>query len=107
MKIPQYVKKLLSKSEYNYICGDVGYTINIYKPSIYTHVDAFNDKISRLVKWANKQIPTNELCAAKIEQLPDATRYCEQMATVTIYDPVMKELEAFIGSDYKKKPNCR
>lgn len=101
MNIPKYVIELLSKSEYNFKTGEAGYTINIHKPVEYMRAATFNSAIERLVKWANRQYPIMEDApTAYINRLVDKTHYCDQIATVTIFDPVMQKIEPYIC--YKK-----
>ncbi len=104
MNVPKYIIEMLNRSEYNFAIGDVGYTIDIHKATPYTKVNTLKDEVERLVKWANKQTPQfPEMPTAKLERIEAQTHYRDQIATVTIYDPVIKHLEAFIGYDTKRR----
>lgn len=61
MKIPKYVKELMSRAEYSYhLCGKnenaaEGYTIEIAKYSHYETADTLRKEIDRLKKWVERQ----------------------------------------------------
>ena len=98
MKIPQYVLNLMDRSKYEYDCFKsnqnyaVGYTIKIQKATAYTRVSTFRDEIEKLKKWVERN--GGELV---IIDFPRYTHYTTQTATVTIYDPVMRYIESYIG----------
>ncbi len=101
MKIPKYVIDIMSRAEYNYkyLVSDknyaAGYTLRIYKETPYTKVAALKAEIERLVKWANKNGGEG---TAYILGLPNKTHYYDQSAIVTIFDPVMQQIEKYIDS---------
>ena len=95
MNIPNYVKFLLKGARYefgswrknpNYA---VGYTISIRKRSDYQTAKVFRSEIERLQKWVNRQ-PGGH---CEILFVPKETHHCKQTAVVTIYDPIMIQLE--------------
>ncbi len=91
----------MSRAEYNYeyLVSDknyaAGYTLRIFKATPYTKVDTLKAKIERLIKWANKNGGEG---TAYILKLPNKTHYCKQSAIVTIFDPVMQQIEKYIDS---------
>lgn len=103
MKIPNYVLDILSRSKYDFdFCTKnenyaSGYTICITKPTERTLISTFNKEIVRFVNWTNKQIPNT----AFVLYIPNKTKYTKQFAIVTIFDPVMKKIENFIGKEVK------
>ena len=107
MNVPKYVIDLMSRAKYNYTASGekyaTGYTIDIAKYSHYEHAKTFRDEIERLVDWANKQYKKmggeyGE--TAHILSVPKQTAYkYMQYATVTIYDPVMRHIEKYIGQE--------
>ena len=101
MKIPKYVQELMGRAEFDlsHPRGEPGYTIRIKKATPYTKADTLNDEVKRLVAWANRIAPVPpewESDTAFIVSVPKSTHYRDQYAVVTIYDPVMKELEKLI-----------
>lgn len=99
MKIPKYVIEMMSRAEYNYKYSvndknyAAGYTLNIFKASPYTKVETLEAEIKKLVAWANKNGGEG---TAYILGLPFRTHHYDQSAIVTIFDPVMKEIEKYI-----------
>ena len=99
MKIPKYVIELMKRSTYDFNCSiqdknyAAGYTINIKKKSEYQKIESFKEEIENICKWANR-ISGNE--TAYILYLPNKTHYTKQYATITIFDPVMKQIEQYI-----------
>lgn len=95
MNIPNYVKSLLAGAHYELgLCHKspdfaAGYTITIRKRSDYQTAKVFRAEIERLQKWVNRQ-PGGE---CKILLVPKETHHCKQIAVVTIYDPIMLQLE--------------
>lgn len=99
MKIPKYVQDLMERSRYefdfytsreNY---SAGYTIKIRKRSAYQQIDTFQREITQLVKWANKAAGIE---TAYILDMPTKNHYCNQVAVVTIFDPIMQKIEQYI-----------
>lgn len=99
MKIPKYVIDLMSRAKYRYTQNsskgyEVGYTIDIAKYSHYETVDTFRKEIDRLKKWVERQ--TGGECI--ILSTPTKTAHkTKQYATVTIFDPVMQNIEQYIN----------
>lgn len=103
MRIPKYVQEMLKRSEYDFN-GDVGYTIKIHKATYYTKAETLQKEVEKLVAWVNKQVEQIEgLPTAFINRIPVKTHYTDQVAVVTIYDPVMNKLEGFIEYDPKRR----
>lgn len=96
MKIPKYVIDLMSRAKYNYtLCGNnyaAGYTIDIAKYSHYETADTFSKEIDRLQKWVERQGGKMIVINRPILTRHNLTQY----AIVTIFDPVMKEIEKYI-----------
>lgn len=109
MYIPKYVQDMMRRSEYNYSIGDTGYTLDIHKRSRCASVESFKTEILSLVQWANRHVSQYKgFPIAEILHCPRKTRKSDQIATVTIYDPVMQELESFIGDKLEyPKHSCR
>ncbi len=109
MKIPKYVIDLMSRARYNYTASSdnyaAGYTIDIAKYSHYETAQAFRKEIERLVNWANRQEGAAidlGIMNAYILSLPNKTTYKSmQYATVTIFDPVMKQIGKYIPKTQK------
>lgn len=95
MIIPIFVQNLLKGARWEF--GPyrknpdyaVGYTISIRKRSDYQTAKTFRAEIERLQKWVNRQPGGN----CKILLVPKETHHCKQTAVVTIYDPIMLQLE--------------
>lgn len=98
MKIPKYVQELMSRSYfyYNFKTGDdrcgAGYTIAIKKRTAYTMADTLGAEVQRLKNWVERQIGGECI----IIRVPVKTTHGDQVAIVTIWDPVMQHLEQFI-----------
>lgn len=115
MKVPKYVKELLERATYNYDAlkdenYSVGYTIDIKKRTHYQYISSFRAEIERLVVWVNKEFARRvNLCDDKYDEspkcayiisIPTKTRHSYmQYATITIFDPVMKDLEKYINKE--------
>lgn len=99
MKIPKYVINLMERSEYEYdrFTKDknyaVGYTIRIEKERAYQWADTLKYEVLRLCNWANR---TAKCETAFVLYVPEKTHHTKQYAYVTIFDPIMKELEKFV-----------
>lgn len=97
MKVPKYVVDMMSRAKYEFDCFKnnadyaAGYTIKIRKSTPYTKVDTFKSEIERLKKWVEKN--NGEMI---VLEFPTTTHYVNQVATVTIYDPVMRYIEKYI-----------
>ena len=97
MKIPKFVQGIMERSKFALGEGDPGYTIIIRKETPYTYVDTFQREIERLVAWANRLVPHDEdVPNAVINRMPSKTHHHFQYATVTIYDPIMQQIEKYI-----------
>jgi len=108
MKIPKYVEDILGRSEFCFfvgsVCADAGYTITVHKASEYQMHRTLNAECDRLVAWANRQCPSIEDApTARVDRYLTETHYCDQTAVVTIYDPVMKEIESMIHYDRRRR----
>ena len=98
MKIPKFVVELMGRAEFDlqHPQGVPGYTIRVFKATDYTRHATLCKEVERLVAWANKVAPVPaewESDTAMVVSTPGCTRYRRQYAVVTIFDPVMKELE--------------
>lgn len=97
--IPKYVQELMERSRYEYDFFRshenyaAGYTIKIRKHSEYAQIDTLQKEAERLCKWANK---TGGDGTAFVLYIPTKTHHVNQVATVTIFDPVMQKIERFI-----------
>ena len=101
MKVPKYVQELMGRAEFDLLHprGEPGYTLKIKKATPYTKADTLKAEAERLVAWANRMAPVPpewESDTATVVSVPKETHYRDQYAVVTIYDPVMKELEKYI-----------
>lgn len=101
MKIPKYVVELMHRAEYDYSHprGAPGYTLKIHKATPYTRAATLSGECKKLVSWANRIAPVPsewESPTAFVISAPPITRYRDQYAVVTIFDPVMRELEKYI-----------
>ncbi|GHU92765.1 hypothetical protein FACS1894208_00590 [Clostridia bacterium] len=102
MKIPNYVKTLMERATYNYDSKSpgycVGYTIDIEKRSEYGWASFLEAEIGRLKKWVERQ-QGGEMA---IIYVPKDTHLRRQVATVTIFDPVMQHAEKFIPENQQR-----
>lgn len=98
MKIPKFVQEIMERSKFALGEGDPGYTIEVRKETPYTYADTFQREIERLVAWANRVVPhIEDVPNAVINRVPSKTRHEFQYATVTIYDPIMQQIEKYIA----------
>lgn len=103
MTIPKYVQEILSRSKYEFVrCTRhewyaPGYTITIKKATPYTYASTFRAEVERLVKWANRATGAEGLEIAFILDVPTETHHCNQVAVVSIFDPVMQKIEKYIS----------
>lgn len=99
MKVPKYVVELMERSRYEYDRFTknpnygAGYTISIQKHSEYGMIDTLKSEVERLCKWANR-VGGPE--TAYLLHIPRDTHYVKQSAIVTIFDPVMQQIEQYI-----------
>ena len=98
MVIPKYVKEMMGRSSF-YYCFDgkdercaAGYTVAIKKATPYTYAETLFTECERLKKWVERQ--PGGIC--HIISTPKRTTHGDQLAIVTIFDPVMKHLEKYI-----------
>ena len=103
MTVPKYVINILERSRFNFEDTEdtnyaAGYTINIKKETPYTSANTFRAEIDRFQKWVAKEYKkfggTDDICF--ILYVPEQTRHCNQYATVTVFDPIMKYIEQYI-----------
>lgn len=104
MKIPKYVIDILQRSEYDFdLCRNhlnyaVGYTLSIKKYSHYQTAETFKSEVERFVSWCNKKYH-NIACTLEV---PNKTQHRQmQYAVVTVYDPMMKDIEKYIPNREK------
>lgn len=107
MNVPKYVIDLMENSTYNFDSTSedyaVGYTINIHKKSEHTMINTHIAEVEKLKKWVERQRGGECLIISK----PTKTHFCKQYITVTIYDPVMKFLEPYIGKEIERQRKAR
>ena len=104
-KIPKYVEDILARSEYefdftanneNYAAG---YTIRIKKVTTQTQAGTFQKEMQRLLNWVQREYKKRYHAVNPIAFLlsvPAKTHYRNQYAIVTIFDPIMKDIESYI-----------
>ena len=98
MKIPKYVQDMLERSYFYYAFDPkddrygAGYTISIKKRTPYTMAYTLEAEVNRLRAWVNRQ-PGGECIVIRT---PKKTTHGDQIAVVTIWDPVMQHIEKFI-----------
>lgn len=100
MLIPVYVRDLMSRATFVRGYGDPGYTIEISKRTHYSYVSTLEAEVKRLESWVKRIMPEDDLGVPTmiINRIPKKTTYKNmQYAVVTIYDPIMKELEKYIN----------
>ena len=103
MIIPQYVQEIMGRSEFVLGYCDPGYTIRIRKSTPYTTISTFKTEIGRLKKWVDRMMPEDELDVPTmvVHSVPSKTHYRNQYAVVTIYDPIMQQIERYIRKEMK------
>lgn len=99
MTVPRYVQEILSRCTWWLGEGsEPGYTIAIHKKSPYSYASTLRTDAGRLCSWADRNTPEG-LDTACVVSCPKGTHYEDQWAVVTIYDPVMRQIERFIGNN--------
>ena len=99
MNIPKYVQELASRSRYDFdVCRNhnsyaPGYTIEIAKATHYTYAETLCGEVDRLIRWANRIGGDG---TAILLKAPVKTTHSMQHAYVTIFDPVMQQIERYI-----------
>lgn len=103
MEIPKYIQDMMERSKFVLSYGEPGYTIAIRKATPYTQVSTFKVEIERLKKWIQQMMSKDDLGVPTmiINRIPKKTHYANQYAIVTIYDPIMKQLEKYIQKSDK------
>lgn len=93
MNIPKYVQDLMGRASFDFSHADCapGYTIQIQKSTPYAKVDTLRRECERLAAWARRNGAD-----AIVHYCPKDTHYRRQVAIVTITDPCMKDMEAYI-----------
>ena len=109
MKTPLYIQNLLSRCEWAVEAGrlpkgcDPGYTLLLHKRSAYALAKTLAKEADALKGWAEREML--KLCPyydndadpiAVVNHCPGETRYRDQWAVITIWDPLMKHIEKFI-----------
>lgn len=112
MKIPTYIKDLMSRAEYEYdACASsenyaVGYTVRIEKSTRQQLASTFQKEIEHLIHWVNtryKKLGGIYGECGYILSVPNKTQYKNrQYAVVTILDPVMKYIENYMPENQAK-----
>ena len=105
---PKYVIDIMSRARFAKGYGDPGYTIEIAKRTRQTLASTFEKEIDRLAKYVERDMDRRIMAGYMgeptetreptiiVQNVPKKTHYCDQYAVVTIYDPVMKDLEKYI-----------
>lgn len=99
MNIPKYVQEIVSRSRYDFdVCRNhslyaPGYTIEIAKATHYTHAATLHNEVARLIRWANRISGDG---TAMLLKAPAKTTHSMQYAYVTIFDPVMQQIERYL-----------
>lgn len=103
MKIPKYVQEIMERSEFVRGYGDPGYTIKIRKATPYTRISTLSAEIQRLQSWVDRMMPKDEFSIPTmvINSIPSRTHYRNQYTVVTIYDPIMGEIEKYMRKEMK------
>lgn len=107
MNTPKYIIDIMSRAKYAKGYGEPGYTIEIHKARPQTLASTFEKEINRLVKYTErewmKRLKANGWTPDEgfepisyIQSVPSKTHYCDQYAVVTIFDPIMLDLEKWI-----------
>ena len=99
--MPKYVKEMMSRASFCFTQSFAipGYTISIRKSTEYTSCQTLKQEVERLAKWVRKECNRRKLdfgMTMVVNSIPESTHYCKQYAYVTIYDPIMMDLEKFI-----------
>lgn len=92
MKIPKYVVGIMERSEFVLGYGYPGYTIKIHKATCYTLDNTINKEAERLVAFARRSG-----AVAYVNKYVRGTRHFDQTAEVTIFDPVMQQIEKYMN----------
>ena len=103
MEIPKYIQDMMERSKFVLSYGEPGYTIAIRKATPYTQASTFKVEIERLEKWVQQMMSKDDVGVPTmiINRIPKKTHYANQYAIVTIYDPIMKQLEKYIQKSDK------
>lgn len=107
MNVPKYIIDIMSRAKYATGYGEPGYTIKIRKARPQTLASTFEKEINSLVKYVNREwlkrlkangwTPDEEVePIVYIQSVPKKTHYCDQYAVVTIFDPIMLDLEEWM-----------
>lgn len=61
------------------------------------NLEGRSTEIESVVEWVKRvHYVADDIPVVKVLSIPEKTHYVDQKAVVTIYDPVMKELEKYI-----------
>lgn len=105
MQVPKYIKDILSRSHFE--CGQPfcspGYTLAVGKATKWKQAASLAQDIDSLCAWASREFarrgfPTDAIKEnVVIHDVPHETHHCQQWAFITIFDPLMMEIEDYIG----------
>ena len=99
MKIPKYIIQAVSRASFEFDeCTtnenySPGHTIRIPKATRQTYASTARNEVERIVKWSNKNVCPD---IAYVLKTPRKTHYTEQYSIITIFDPLMQQLESYI-----------
>ena len=99
IRIPKYVERILARSEYEFDYTTAGYTIRIKKATTRTQAGTFRKEMQRFLNWVQREYKKRYHAVNPIAFLlnvPAKTHYRNQYAIVTIFDPIMKDIESYI-----------
>ena len=104
MKIPKYIQQLMkrSKYEYDFCTGNenyaAGYTIRILKERPYQRIETLKTEIQKLQAWVQREYARRggKEQITHLLHIPAKTHYANQYAIITVFDPIMKDIEQYI-----------
>lgn len=111
MTIPKYIQDLLSRCEWAVEARpcrlpkgcDPGYTILLHKRTFFSRARSLEREARSLKDWCDRQMTKRDPdydpgkhSIAVIHHCPSLTHYNDQWAVITIYDPIMQQIEHLI-----------
>ena len=105
--IPKYIQELMKRSQYEFdFCTRnenyaAGYTISIRKDRPYQRIETLRAEVQRLQAWVQREYKKRggDDQITYLLSMPARTHYCNQYAIVTIFDPIMKDIEGYIKNN--------